>query len=56
MNLGAQFVNVHFRRAPLVWCYSCTLTIQVVKYLKAVLTKHNFASFTSAPVTDGPID
>jgi len=39
-----------------VWCYSYTLTIQIVKYLKAVLTEHNFASFTSAPVGDRLID
>ena len=36
--------------------HSHTLTIQVVEYLKAVLTEHDFACFTCAPVMDGLID
>jgi len=39
-----------------VCLYSHTLTIQVVEYLKTVLTEHDFACFTCAPVMDGLID
>ncbi len=41
---------------PLVWPYWHTFTVQIVKYLKTVLTEHNCASFTSAPVWNWSID